>query len=71
MDRKRYTDIEHVWGYRPQGHNKHRLNDGRWQPLVVKGTEPTATPAPPSNTLVPMFPEYDHRNLFQPEPAAT
>lgn len=56
-------NIPHLFGYRPQLWNRHRLNDGRWMPLVVKGTEP----APFGNgTLVPQFAEADYQKLFQP-----
>lgn len=59
-------DVPHLFGWRPQGWNFHRLNDGRWKPLVVKGTVPAAYGGTGSSALTPMFAAADFQKLFQP-----
>jgi hypothetical protein len=51
------VDVPHLFGYRPQKWNYHRLNDSRWFPIRVRGT--AASP-------VPMFADGDHAKLFEP-----
>ena len=65
IDGKYYVDIVYLFGFRPPlGWNFHRLNDGRWHPLVVKGTEPAPVG---DGTKKPMFLSSDFAKLFKPE----
>lgn len=57
------VSIPHLFGWRPQGWNTHRLNSGDYKPIVVKGTEPAPFG---DGTLVPMFKSGDFAKLFEP-----
>lgn len=63
---KIFPGIPHLFGYRPQLWNSHRLNDGRYMPVVVKGTQPATGPEPGSGALTPMYVAADFQKLFQP-----
>lgn len=56
IDGSPMTDIPHLFGYRPNGWNKYRRNDGTYFPIRVKGTSAT-----------PQFQSADHTQLFEPE----
>lgn len=65
VDGEFYYDIPHLFGYRPDGWNSHRLaapiaadNNRQWYPIRVKGT--TSTPQFQYESLI---------KVFKPEPA--
>lgn len=57
VDDERYCSPKYLFGFRPQGWSTHRLNDGRWMPIRVKGLTPSQ----------PQFLSEDHLKLFRPE----
>lgn len=60
------VNVPHLFGYRSQTWNAHRLNSGDWKPLVVKGTVSAAFGGDGDGTLKPMFKSADFQKLFQP-----
>lgn len=56
-DQKKYCDPAHIFGFRPNGWNKYRRNDGTYYPIRVKGSTDT-----------PMFKSEDLTRVFRPEP---